>query len=123
MSSTLYESGPTSNDLLDALVDRHSKSALHYEIVAQSTEEVRCIDNAPAVSIGPYLLKSDQLDLLTVISIYSLRGESREQLRLLYMNSAAIRIWRQMGNTPKIVGAQFRPPPAATLAFGVPFSE
>lgn len=123
MSTTLYQSNPTSNDLLDALVDKHSKSDLHYELVAQSADEVQRIDNAPAVSMGPYLLKSGQSRLLTTISIYSLRGESREQLRLLYMNSAAIRIWKQMGHTPTIIGAQFRPPRAAILAFGVPFSE
>ena len=31
--------------------------------------------------------------VLRTISIYRLRGESREQMRLLYMNAAAIRVW------------------------------
>jgi hypothetical protein len=84
---------------------------------------VQNIQNAPAVSIGPYLIESGQNRLLTAISIYSLRGESREQVRLLYMNAAAIRVWKGMGKMPKIIGEQSRPPRTALLAFGVPFSE
>jgi hypothetical protein len=113
----------TSNDLLHELLAKHSVATLNYQIVAQSAEDVQNIQNAPAVSIGPYLIESGQNRLLTAISIYSLRGESREQVRLLYMNATAIQVWKRMGKTPKIIGEQSRPPRTALLAFGVPFSE
>ncbi len=71
----------------------------------------------------PYLLKSSQINLLTKISVYSLRGGSREQVRLLYMNAPAIQVWEEMGKAPKIIGAQFRPPRSALLTLGVPFSK
>ena len=123
MSTPHHDSGFTSNDLLEGLTAEHDPAALNYQIVAQSAEDIQNIENAPAVSMGPYLLKSGQRSLLTKISVYSLRGESREQIRLLYMNPAAIRVWEQMGKTPKIIGAQIRPPHTALLAFGVPFSK
>ena len=123
MTATPYESGPTSNDLLRTLKDEHSDLEPRYEIVAQSAEEVQSVDNAPAISMGPYLLKSGKSELLTVISVYSLRGETRDQVRLLYLNSAAMEIWKQMGRVPTVIGARFRPPHTAILAFGVPFSE
>ena len=123
MTNISNESGPTSNDLLRTLMDRNSDLNPQYEIVAQSAEEVQSIDNAPAISMGPYLLKSGKSELLTVISVYSLRGETRDQVRLLYLNSAAMKIWKQMGKTPTVIGARFRPPVTAILAFGVPFSE
>ena len=121
--SILQDSDLTSNDLLRSLVAKHASATLNYQIIAQSAEDVQNIENAPAVSMGPYLLKSGQTSLLRTISIYSLRGDSREQVRLLYMNADAIHVWEQMGRTPKIIGAQVRPPHAALLAFGVPFSE
>ena len=123
MTATQYDSGPTSNDLLRTLKDKHSALGPRYELVAQSAEEIQSIDNAPAVSMGPYLLKSGKSELLTVISVYSLRGENRDQVRLLYSNSAAMKIWKQIGKTPKIIGARFRHPCTAILAFGVPFSN
>ena len=123
MSTLQGESGPTSNDLLHDLVAKHYGADANYQIVAQSAEDIQDIENAPAVSIGPYLLKSGQTRLLTTISVYSLRGESREQMRLLFMNAAAIRVWGEMGRAPKIIGAQVRPPHTALLTFGVPFSK
>ena len=123
MSIQQYDSGPTSNDLLEGLAAKHTSAARNYQIVAQSAEDVQNTENAPAVSMGPYLIKSGQRSLLTTISIYSLRGESAEQIRLLYMNPAAIRVWDEMGKAPKIIGAQVRPPRAALLVFGVPFSK
>ena len=102
---------------------KHSASAENYQIVAQSAEDVQNIENAPAVSIGPYLLASGQSSLLRTISIYSLRGESREQIRLLYMNGAAVRVWREMCKAPKVIGSQARPPHTALLTLGVHFSE
>ena len=121
--SILQDSGPTSNDLLRSLVAKHATAALNYRIIAQSAEDVQNIENAPAVSMGPYLLQSGQTPLLRTISIYSLRGESREQIRLLYMNAEAIQVWEKMGRAPKIIGAQVRPPHTALLTFGVPFSK
>ena len=123
MSILGYEPSPTSNDLLRRLVGNQSLSDLNYQIIVQSAEDVQNIENAPAVSMGPYLLNSGQVRLLTTISIYSLRGENREQVRLLYMNAAAIQVWQEMGRSPKIIGSQVRPPRTALLTFGVPFSK
>ena len=123
MNNPQYPFGHTSNDLLFSLEGESLRKTLNYEIVAQSAEEVQDIQNAPAVSMGPYLIDSGQMQLLTTISIYALRGEVREQVRLLYMNAVALRIWKAMGKQPKLIGAQHRPPKAALLAFGVPFSE
>jgi hypothetical protein len=105
------------------LLAEHASDKLNYQIVAQSAEDVRNIENAPAVCIGPYLVQSGQTSLLRTLSIYSLRGESNEQIRLLYMNASALHIWEQMGRVPKIIGARTRPPRAALLALGVPFGS
>ena len=113
----------TSNELLRELAAKQTTVALNYQIVAQSVEDVRNVDNAPAVSVAPYLIESGQTRLLTTISIYSLRGENRDQVRLLYMNAEALRIWKEMGKAPRVIGSKSRPPHAALLAFGVPFSE
>ncbi len=123
MSVLHYDSGPTSNDLLHKLIADRSRSQPRYQIVAQSAEEVQNIENAPAVSMGRYLSDSGQTRLLTTISIYSLRGDSREQVRLLYMNAAALRVWEEMGKAPQIIGTQARPPRSALLTYGVPSSQ
>jgi hypothetical protein len=68
MSIPQYDSGPTSNDLLECLIAEHTPAALSYQIVAQSAEEVQNTENAPAVSLEPYLLKSGQRSLLTTIT-------------------------------------------------------
>jgi len=101
----------------------HSRGPLNYQVVGQSAEDVGDIENAPAVSMGPYLIESGQTPLLTTISIYSQRGESRDRLRLLYMNSAALLVWKAMGRQPNLIGARHRPPQTAQLTFGVPFSS
>ena len=118
-----YLSSPTSNDLLFCLEAKYSQQAANYTVIVQSAEEVQNIQSAPSVSMGPYLAASEQTRLLTTLSIYSLRGNSREQVRLLYMNTTALRIWEDMGKRPNIVGTQHRPAHAALLSFGVPFSE
>jgi hypothetical protein len=100
----------TSNDLLRRLIPKHSAPTLNYQIVAQSAEDVQNTENAPAVSMGPYLLNSGQTSLLRTVSIYSLRGESRAQIRLLNMNAPAIGVWRSMGKAPNVDGSQTRPP-------------
>jgi hypothetical protein len=121
--SPQFPSEHTSNDLLFSLRPEGSPASLNYEIVAQTADEVQDVRNAPPFSIGPWLIKSGQTRLLTTISIYSQRGESRDQVRLLYMNATALRIWKAMGRNPTLVGAQHRPPRTALLMFGVPFSE
>ena len=113
----------TSNDLLFSLDGGRSRRSLNYEIVAQSEEEVQDIQNSPAISMGPYLIESGQTQLLTTISIYSERGESLEQVRLLYMNAVALRVWKAMGKKPSLIGAQYRPSRTSLLTFGVPFTE
>ena len=123
MTIPFFDSGPTSNDLLESLATQYASAELTYQVIAQSADEVQKLDNAPAVSMERFLHSSGQRKLLTAISVYSLRGESREQLRLLYMNPMALQVWREMGKAPHIVGALPRPPRAALLAFGVPFSK
>ena len=123
MSALEYDPSPTSNDLLRRVVSNQPVSGLNYQVVAQSADDIQNIENAPAISMGPYLLKSGQTSLLTTISIYCHRGESREQIRLLYMNAVAMQIWKEMGKAPKIIGAQVRPSRTALLTFGVPFSK
>lgn len=123
MNNPQYPFGQTSNDLLFSLEEDNSRKTLNYEIVAQSVEEVQDIYNAPAISMGPYLIDSGQERLLTAISVYAQRGKVREQVRLLYMNAVALRIWKAMGKQPNVIGAEHRPPRTALLAFGVPFSE
>jgi hypothetical protein len=95
---------------------------MSYDVLSQTAAEVADLGNAPAVTIGPYLLKTEQTPLLRVISIYTKRGNSREQLRLLYMNAPALALWREMGKTANVIEQISRPPTTATLAFGVQFS-
>src|ERR1700744_6713715 len=97
------EFSPTSNDLLLRLASEHEQKAMNYTMIAQSAVEVQDIENAPSVSMGPYLIASEQTQLLTNLSIYSLRGTNREQIRLLYMNATALRIWRAMGKQSRLV--------------------
>jgi len=98
-------------------------SKMPYDVLSQNAKEVQDLTNAPALTVGPYLLETGQTHLLSSISIYSARGESREQLRLLYMNDPALSMWREMGKSARIIGHIKRPPANAALDFGVPFSE
>ena len=95
----------------------------HYSIVAQRVADVCDTDNAPSISMRPFLERSDQLFLLRRLSIYTMRGNSRNSFRLLYMNDVAIQLWREMGKVPQIVGSVSQPPPSAILAFGVPYTQ
>jgi hypothetical protein len=70
----------------------------------------------------PYLLSSDQTRRLNSISVYTDRGTSSTQTRLLYMNAGALRVWREMGMPVNIVGETNRPPRTAMLSFGMPFA-
>lgn len=96
---------------------------MNYTVVVQSVADIRDIQNAPAVSMGSYLLKTGQMRLLTTLSIYSLPGTTVEEARLLYMNATALRVWKEMEKSPRVTGTRFRPPHAALLTYGVPFSE
>ena len=118
-----FTSSHTSNDLWSRLDADHPRLTAHYAIVAQSADEVQDIENAPSVSMGPYLVDSGKTQLLTTISIYGEPGASRDQVRLLYMNAAAMLVWKAMGRNPTLIGAQHRPPRTALLVYGVPFSE
>jgi hypothetical protein len=113
----------TSNDLLFRLQLLHPEHSLNYKVVAQSDEEVRDIQNAPAISMAQFIVDTDQANLLTTLSIYSQRGTSRDQIRLLYMNLVAFSLWGTMNKCPTVIGSQHRPPVTALLTFGVPFSE
>ena len=44
---------------------------MSYDVLSQTAAEVADLENAPAVAIGPYLLKTEQTRLLRVISIYA----------------------------------------------------
>ena len=96
---------------------------MNYQVVEQSAEEIREPESSPSVCMQSYLAATDQEKLLTVVSVYAERGETREALRILYMNKEAMRVWLAMGKNPRVVGERHRPPKSALLAFGVPFSE
>jgi hypothetical protein len=118
-----YSFGSTSNDLLFKLDPKLPHSYLNYRIVAQNREEVQDIQNAPSISMSVYLLESAQTQLLAEVSVYTQRGESTDQIRLLYMNDAACSVWQAMGKSARIVGSVHRPPTTALLTYGMPFSE
>jgi hypothetical protein len=114
---------PTSNDLLLLLTSQHQQNTFTYGTIAQTAGEVQDVQNSPAISMGPYLIISGQTELLRSIIVYSERGKSREQVRLMYMNAVALAVWRAMGKRAHIIDIQKRPPRTAQLAYGVPFSE
>jgi hypothetical protein len=118
-----YSFGSTSNDLLFKLDPTLPHSYLNYQVIAQNREEVQDIQNAPAISMSTYLTDSAQTQLVTTISVYSRRGESADQIRLLYMNAVACSVWQDMDKPALIIGSVHRPPKTASLTFGVPFSE
>lgn len=96
---------------------------MHYQVITQSAQELQDVTNSPALSMAPYLLGKEQSRLATKISIYSERGKTREQMRMLYMNEEGLRVWEAMGRQATRAGAMHRPPRTAQLCFGVPFSE
>ena len=89
-----------------------------YGTIAQTASDVQDVENSPAISMGPYLIISGQSELLRSISIYSERGKGSEQVRLLYMNAAALRVWRAMGKRADIIHVQKRPPRTSQLTYG-----
>jgi hypothetical protein len=121
--SEVQTSNCTSNDLWMSLASPQPEHALLYRTVVQTAADVQDIQNSPSISMGPYLIRTGQTKLLTRISVYSERGSSPTQVRLLYMNALALCVWKAMDKHPRIVGAQKRPPRTALLTFGVPFSN
>lgn len=95
---------------------------LNYSILQQSAKELRETENSPSVSMWPYLVDSAQTQLINTISIYSERGDTAERARLLYMNAAALDVWKRMNRATLPVGEVHRPPRSALLLFGMPFS-
>jgi hypothetical protein len=97
--------------------------SLNYSVLAQSTEQLREIQNSPSVSMWPYLVNSAQTQLINTISIYTETGDTPEKARVLYMNATALKIWNLMERATEAVGEVHRPPKSAQLIFGMPFSE
>ena len=94
-----------------------------YTIVAQNAIEVQNVQNAPSVSMRAFLMAWGEMYSYPIISIYKRDGYDRKHARLLYMNAAALRIWKIMGMCPRQIGTQHRPPHSAVLSFGIPFGE
>lgn len=118
----LVQTGSTNNFVFQTLPEFVSESS-DYAIVAQDATEVQYIQNAPAVSMGAFLMTVGEMNIFPTISIYTRHGYDRKHARLLYMNAAALRVWKTMSMRPRQVGTQHRPPHSAVLAFGVPFLE
>ncbi len=94
-----------------------------YHLITQSAREVLQPENAPARTIPDYLVQTDQGHILNSLSIYALRGDSAQHLRLLYMNDAALALWQKMGHAVEVRETMKRPARKAELCFGVPYSE
>jgi hypothetical protein len=111
MNDARSPSGDTSNDVLFRLEAMHLTDSLNYRIIAQSEGEVRDIQNAPAISMSYFITESNQTKLLTTLSIYSQRGETSDQVRLLYMNDVAFSVWKAMGKelSARNIGHHRRP--------------
>ena len=117
---------PSALSLQDASTSESStpgSQSLNYTIIAQNAEELRDIQNAPAVSMARFLTDHEQMAIVPTISIYAERGSDRTQARLLYMNTVALQIWKEMGRKPTEIGTTHRPTRTAVLVFGMPFSE
>src|SRR5258708_14477249 len=123
MNDAHSASGDKSNDVLFRLEAMHRTDSLNYRIIAKREGEVRDIQNAPAISMSYFITESNQTKLLTTLSIYSQRGETSDQVRLLYMNDVAFSVWKAMGKEPKVIGSQHRPPSTRLLTFGLAFSD
>ncbi len=116
------ETGSTNNLVFQTLPEFYSKSP-DYTVIAQDVVEVQDIQNAPAVSMGAFLMACGGMKIFPTISIYTRHGYDRKHARLLYMNATALRVWKTMGMQPRQIGTQHRPPHSAVLAFGKPFSD
>lgn len=116
MKETRAAPSYTSNDLLSSLKGDDARS-LNYQTIAQSADEVGEVQNAPAFTMGPYLISSGQTRLLNAISIYSRRGTQYDQLRLLFMNSTALRISARLSRSPSWSGIRHATTPTRPRSF------
>jgi hypothetical protein len=123
MSAKLYPPDDTSNDVLSELQAFPKEKPANYRVIAQDANDVRDLENAPAISMSYFITATEQTRLLTTLSIYSERGASQDEVRLLYMNEIAFSIWKAMGKVATVIGYRHRPPSTAQLTFGIPFSE
>jgi hypothetical protein len=112
-----------STDVLNSFAPGFFTDHASYTVVAQDVTEVQDTMSAPALSMGPYLMRYGLMELLPAISIYTRLGYDRAHTRLLYMNAEALRIWKLMDKRPRQIGVQHRPPHSAVLSFGMPFGE
>jgi hypothetical protein len=117
------EAGSTNSLLAFRTRPEFFSESRDYTIVTQDAIEVQDIQNDPAVSMGAFLRAVGEMNILSTISIYTRKGYDRKHTRLLYMNAAALHLWKTMGRRPRQIGTQHRPPQSAVLAFGMPFSE
>ena len=74
-----------------------------YHLITQSAREVMQPENAPARTMCDYLEQTNQNGLTNTISIYVLRGETVDKVRLLYMNDQALKIWRKWATRQRSV--------------------
>lgn len=71
---------PTSNDLLFRLAAQQTQQTMNYTVIAQSADEVQEIENAPAVSIGPYLIAMPDYPLrYAVTPVFTRSTDTSEQ--------------------------------------------
>ena len=82
---------------------------MNYTVVSQDVDEVRDTQNAPAVSMAQFLVERDQMALLPTIQYLCGAGIDPSNARMLYMNAAALRMWKEMGMHPTEIGKQRRP--------------
>ena len=97
--------------------------SLNYRVILQTADELREPQNSPSVSMWPYLVDSAQTQLINTISVNMEAGDRSERARVLYMNATALKVWNSMDRATEAVGEVHRPPKAAQLIFGMPFSE
>jgi hypothetical protein len=97
--------------------------SLNYMVLEQTAEQIRETENSPSVSMWPHLVNTAQTRLINQISIYMEPGETPERARVLYMNATALEVWTAMKRSTVGVREVHRPPRAALLIFGMPFSE
>lgn len=94
-----------------------------YSVIEQDAETVKDPENSPSLLMPRYLLQEHRQSHLGRISVYAERGTSAAAVRLLYMNAAALALWREMGRTASVRATRHRPPPSSELIFGVPWSD
>jgi hypothetical protein len=93
---------------------------MSYSVCSQTIDDLRNLADLPCFTMGDYLDKTGQFNLLSSISFYSSRGRCANQVRIFYMNDTALSVWQSMGNRIEVLGKVPFPPREAILTFGVP---